>query len=356
LILLVVGARPNFIKMAPVIDEIIRRKIPILVVHTGQHYDEKMSSIFFDQLEMPRPHISLGIGSGTQADQTARIMIAFERVCLEAKPSLVIVGGDVNSTLACALTASKLGIPVAHVESGLRSFDRTMPEEINRVLTDHLSDILFTTEVSGNNNLLREGIAPAMIHFVGNTMIDSLHRFIDKALLLEPWLNYGIKPYEYGLVTFHRPSNVDELERAKLLASVLDEIGKRLPLLFPMHPRTQNQHQGLWGAIQNIKIVEPLGYLEFLGLMARAQVVITDSGGIQEETTVLGVRCLTVRKNTERPVTISQGTNQLVDLDVQQIMDAMSKPIEKSLGKPPLWDGRAAYRLAEIIEEWYSVH
>jgi UDP-N-acetylglucosamine 2-epimerase (non-hydrolysing) len=342
--------------MAPVINEINRRKLPILVVHTGQHYDEKMSSVFFDQLEMPRPDISLGIGSGTQADQTARIMIAFERVCLDAKPSLVIVGGDVNSTLACALTASKLGIPVAHVESGLRSFDRTMPEEINRVLTDHVSTILFTTEESGNSNLLREGIAPAMIHFVGNTMIDSLNRFIDKALLIKPWLNYGFNPYEYGLVTFHRPSNVDEREQAKLLASVLDQIGKRMPLLFPMHPRTQSQHQDLWGTIQNIKIVEPLGYLEFLGLMARAQVVITDSGGIQEETTVLGVRCLTVRKNTERPVTISQGTNQLVDLEAQQIMDAMSEPVEKSLSKPPLWDGRAAYRLVEVIEGLYSAH
>lgn len=353
MILTVVGARPNFVKMAPVVSEILGRGLPHLLVHTGQHYDEKMSAIFFDQLQMPRPDINLNIGSGSQADQTARIMMAFEPICTQYKPRLVMVGGDVNSTLACALTAAKLMIPVAHVESGLRSFDRVMPEEINRILTDHLSDLLFVTEASGLENLQREGITQEKVHFVGNTMIDSLFRFLEQALTLQPWQNYALEPGKYGLVTFHRPSNVDSEDQVRVLAAALDRVGERLPLLFPIHPRTLHQHGDLWKAVRNIKLVEPLGYLEFLGLMAKAAVVITDSGGIQEETTALGVRCVTVRHNTERPITVTQGTNRLVEANPVQIAEAVFSANERPFQRPALWDGHAAKRLIDVVEGWY---
>lgn len=356
MILSVVGARPNFVKMAPVVNEILRRGLPHLFVHTGQHYDEKMSAIFFDQLQMPRPDLNLNIGSGSQADQTARIMMAFEPICTEYKPHLVMVGGDVNSTLACALTAAKLMIPVAHVESGLRSFDRAMPEEINRVLTDHLSDLLFVTESSGLENLHREGIDQNKVHFVGNTMIDSLFRFLGQAVSLQPWKTHGLEPGIYGLVTFHRPSNVDSEDQVKVLAAALDRVGERLPLLFPIHPRTFHQHGEIWKAVRNIKLVEPLGYLEFLGLMAKAIVVITDSGGIQEETTALGVRCVTVRENTERPITVTQGTNRLVGANPAQIAEAVFSRSDRPAQVPPLWDGHAAQRLVDVVENWYRSH
>lgn len=348
----VVGARPNFMKMAPIILELRRRNISQLFVHTGQHYDEKMSAVFFEELGMPEPDIYLGVGSGSHAEQTARIMTAFERVAVKHPLELVVVAGDVNSTLACALAAAKLNIPVAHVEAGLRSFDRTMPEEINRVLTDHISDLLFTTEPSGNENLAREGIGPAKTHYVGNSMIDTLHTHLERALALSPWQEYGFTPHEYTVVTLHRPSNVDHPAVAQEIAHALDEIGQSVPTLFPMHPRTLERGREIWSATRHIRIVEPLGYLEFLGLMARAQVVITDSGGIQEETTALGVPCVTIRDNTERPVTLSQGTNRLVSARHAAIVESVLSARQGANSRvPDLWDGHAAVRIVDVIEK-----
>ncbi len=340
--------------MAPVVDEIRRRGLPQIFVHTGQHYDNKMSKIFFDQLGMPAPDSYLGVGSGSHVEQTVRVMTAFEEVCIQHKPSLVVVAGDVNSTLACALTAAKLNIPVAHVESGLRSFDRTMPEEINRVLTDHLAELLLTTEESGNINLCNEGIAENKIHFVGNTMIDTLYKHLQTALASKPWENYGLAPKHYGVITLHRPSNVDDPQTAQMIAEGLSAVGRFLPLLFPIHPRTLNKNPTLWKNIPNMQIVEPLGYIEFLGLMAECSVVITDSGGIQEETTALGVRCITVRKNTERPVTLTSGTNTLVDPDIIAIQQAVLDGTPKQAQIPPLWDGHAAIRVVDVFQRWMN--
>ncbi len=384
----VVGARPNFMKMAPVVLELKRRGIPQFLVHTGQHYDEQMSNIFFEELGLPQPDIDLGIGSGSHADQTARIMLGIEPVLVEKKPNLVIVGGDVNSTLACALVAAKLGIPVAHIEAGLRSFDRSMPEEINRVLTDHLSDLLFVTEPSGGENLLREGIAPGKIHFVGNCMIDSLHSHLDKALAREPWRGLGLEPQQYGIVTLHRPSNVDDIEQLSKVMSALVRVGEKLPLVFPVHPRTAHQldlaiAQNSRGAGSSpagkaarstdvydhprdrlrldskaVIIINPLGYLDFLGLMARARLVLTDSGGIQEETTALGVPCLTLRDNTERPITLEQGTNRLVGSKSASILAAVDHALANGSHQhqvPSLWDGHAAQRIVDVIENWFRL-
>ena len=310
----VVGARPNFMKMTPVILEARRRKLAHVLVHTGQHYDAQMSDIFFDELGMPQPDVSLGVGSGSHAEQTARIMMAFEKVCLDQTPPLVVVGGDVNSTLACAVVAAKLQIPVAHVEAGLRSFDRSMPEEINRVLTDHIASLLFTTEPSGNENLLQEGIPQEYIHFVGNPMIDSLRRHLDKALASRPWEKFALKPSCYGLVTLHRPANVDDPDVLFEISSALKEISEEISLLFPVHPRTRQRIEQFGIDLGSLKVAEPLGYIDFLGLMAKASLVITDSGGIQEETTALGVPCITLRLNTERPITLERGTNRLAGI------------------------------------------
>lgn len=348
----VVGARPNFIKIAPIVLEMRRRGIPQMLVHTGQHYDPQMSRVFFDELGMPQPDIDLGVGSGSHAAQTARIMIGFEPILLERKPDLVIVGGDVNSTIACALVASKLGIAVAHIEAGLRSFDRTMPEEINRVLTDHLSDLLFTTEPSGNANLRREGIDEQKIYFVGNCMVDTLRRHVDHAVARASWTKFGLEPNGYGVVTLHRPSNVDDPESLEKILAALVQVAEKLPLLFPVHPRTikhigERTHNAM-------RFVEPLGYLDFLGLIARARLVLTDSGGVQEETTALGIPCLTLRPNTERPITIEQGTNRLVS-DASEIMPAVNQILESDQqhsSVPALWDGQAAIRTANIIEDW----
>jgi UDP-N-acetylglucosamine 2-epimerase (non-hydrolysing) len=348
----VVGARPNFIKMAPVILEIRRRQLPQVFVHTGQHYDEHMSAIFFEELGMPQPDVHLGVGSGSHASQTAHIMTAFEKVCESRPPELVVVAGDVNSTLACALVAAKLHIPVAHVEAGLRSYDRTMPEEINRVLTDHLAVLLFTTEPSAHENLDKEGVAPDQIYFVGNTMIDSLHTHLPTALKREPWRQYGFQPGQYGVVTFHRPSNVDVPATRQELATALAEIGQTLPLLFPVHPRTLANSNGLWQSLNGVHVTQPLGYLDFLGLMARAKIVITDSGGIQEETTALRIPCITVRPNTERPITIVQGTNRLVPPLAKAIVAAAAKPLEREGRIPDLWDGRAGERVVDTIQKW----
>jgi UDP-N-acetylglucosamine 2-epimerase (non-hydrolysing) len=353
----VVGARPNFMKMAPVILEEKRRGLNQMTVHTGQHYDTRMSDIFLDALGLPQSDFDLGVGSGSHADQTARIMIAFEKICSESNPNLVVVGGDVNSTLACALVAAKRMIPVAHVESGLRSFDRSMPEEINRILTDHVASLLFTTEQSGNENLLREGISPERIYFVGNSMIDSLRSHLDKALAKRPWEPLGLESSHYGLVTLHRPANVDDANVFSEIAAALTEISHKLPLLFPVHPRTQQSIKQMGIDLGGVKLCEPLGYLEFLGLMAKAALVLTDSGGIQEETTALGVPCVTLRPNTERPITIQLGMNRLAGVRKSQILSATRQALSADTSDrvlPPLWDGQAARRIVDVIEQWQN--
>jgi UDP-N-acetylglucosamine 2-epimerase (non-hydrolysing) len=326
------------------------------LVHTGQHYDDTLSRIFFDDLGIPRPDVHLGVGSGSHAAQTAKVMMAFEPVCLKWKPDLVVVVGDVNSTVACSLVAAKLGVRVAHVEAGLRSFDWTMPEEINRVVTDRLSDLLFTTERSANENLEKEGIPADRIHFVGNVMIDTLLGHLERARNTDVHERFEVAPGGYALVTLHRPSNVDSPERLGPVAEALAEIAETIPVLFPVHPRTRQRLEtfGLEGSLGRVKVLEPLGYLEFLALMADAALVLTDSGGIQEETTVLGVPCLTARPNTERPVTLEQGTNRLVQPSRRGIVEGVRLVLAEPDARPPqsripdLWDGKAAKRIARI--------
>jgi len=353
----VVGARPNFMKMAPVILELQRRGIPNLFVHTGQHYDAAMSTVFFDELGMPKPDIYLGVGSGSHAEQTACVMTAFEDVCTKHVPELVIVAGDVNSTLACALVAAKLHIPVAHLEAGLRSFDRTMPEEINRLLTDHISEILFTSEQQGNLNLRNEGIRQEKVFFVGNCMIDSLRTHLDAALSRTPWIHYQLAPGSYGLVTLHRPAVVDDPVKLDQLREVLCEIGQSVPLLFPIHPRTRKKVATLGKSWNPVKLVDPLGYLDFLGLMAKARIVLTDSGGIQEETTALGVPCATLRDNTERPSTVQVGTNKLAGTNPIGILSVARELLGSRNGVaqiPELWDGKASIRVVDVVQSWLA--
>lgn len=319
-ILNIVGARPNFMKMAPIIDamrqypEILEPKL----IHTGQHYDKKMSKLFFDDLGMPEPDIYMGVGSGSHAEQTAKIMVKFEKILLKELPDLILVVGDVNSTIACALTASKLGVKIAHVEAGLRSFDKTMPEEINRILTDQLSDLLFITEKSAESNLLNEGIAKCRIFFVGNVMIDTLLKNKEKSDNSNILNDLKLQKKEYALVTMHRPSNVDNTKVFDGILKAIKKISQKIKIVFPVHPRTMQYLSNIDS--ENIKLSEPLGYLDFLKLMSNAKFVLTDSGGIQEETTILGVPCLTMRKNTERPITIEQGTNILVGIDENEIV------------------------------------
>jgi UDP-N-acetylglucosamine 2-epimerase (non-hydrolysing) len=352
LICSVVGARPNFMKMAPVIAALRARGEEHLLVHTGQHYDENMSRVFFDELGMPRPDVDLGIGSDTQARQTARIMVAFEDVCRQRRPDLVLVGGDVNSTAAVALVSAKEGIRLGHVESGLRSYDRAMPEEINRIVTDHLSDYLFTTEESGNENLAKEGIAADKIHFVGNCMVDTLLRHVAVALQKSPWESFGFGPGEYALLTLHRPSNVDAAEPLRAVLETVARVSERIPVIFPIHPRTRSRLADS-GALdpERVRLCEPLPYVTFLGLMARARAVLTDSGGIQEETTALRVPCLTLRRNTERPVTITHGTNRLAPTPEQVLagVDEILAGRWPAGRDVPLWDGRAAERIADVL-------
>jgi UDP-N-acetylglucosamine 2-epimerase (non-hydrolysing) len=357
MICFVVGARPNFMKMAPVVTEARHRHIPNVFVHTGQHYDAGMSAVFFDELGMPEPDTFLGVGSGSHAEQTARIMVGFEQVCLTHKPILVVVPGDVNSTLACALTAAKLEIPVAHLEAGLRSYDRSMPEEINRVLTDHISDILLTSEPSGNENLEREGISPGKIHFVGNCMIDSLRTHLAAAMSRRPWEQFGFKPGGYGLLTVHRPAMVDDPEHLDQLRDALQQIASSVPLIFPVHPRTRKKIEALDRSWEPIVLSDPLGYLDFLGLMAKARIVLTDSGGVQEETTALGIPCVTLRENTERPVTVAVGTNRIGGMGREGILSTAMAILSGSdiQGRvPDLWDGRAAVRVMDIVERWLA--
>ena len=341
-------------------------RIEHILVHTGQHYDQALSQVFFDQLGMPHPDVHLEVGSDSHARQTARLLTTFEAVCLEHRPRLVVVAGDVNSTVAAALVATKLHIPVAHVEAGLRSFDRTMPEEINRVLTDHMSTLLLVSEESGLVNLRREGIAGATgreeaeVTLVGNCMVDSLVTHREAALAGQPWREHGLEPEEYALVTLHRPANVDTREA---LAPILDTLGQVAaetgwPILFPLHPRTATRLEG-WGLelAAGIRGCPPLPYLAFLGLMARAAAVLTDSGGIQEETTALGVPCLTLRENTERPSTVEMGTNRLVGSDRELILRSAAEIHAgrwRSGTVPPLWDGAAGKRVARRIAEWIA--
>jgi len=370
--LVVAGARPNFMKIAPLIKEIKRYNghgpsIKPILVHTGQHYDERMSKVFFDDLGLPKPYIDLGVGSASHAVQAAKIMIEFEKVCIETRPDLVIVVGDVNSTLACSIVAVKLGIKVAHIEAGLRSFDRSMPEEINRIVTDSISDYLFTTCEDANNNLKREGVPEDKIYFVGNLMVDTLLSHKEKAhqsRILECLnLKNGLDVKEYALLTLHRPSNVDVRETFLSIIEAIHELSKSIPIYFPAHLRTQRQIKAcrLENYFHNsafpkdsggIALIDPLGYLDFIKLMANAKFVLSDSGGIQEETTILGVPCLTIRENTERPVTITEGTNTLVGISSTGII-AYAKDIlhnERKTGHiPALWDGNAAKRIVHIL-------
>jgi UDP-N-acetylglucosamine 2-epimerase (non-hydrolysing) len=343
-------------KVAPIVLEMRRRGIPQFFVHTGQHYDRQMSTVFFTDLGLPEPDIFLVVGSGSHAEQTAGILNAFEKICVQNNFSLVIVGGDVNSTIACALVAAKLGIPVAHVEAGLRSFDRSMPEEINRILTDHLSELLFTTEETANANLRREGIATEQIHFVGNCMVDTLLKHLDSAKSLSPWQAFNFDPGEYALLTLHRPSNVDNPENLAKLMRIISKISKKIPVIFPVHPRTRERLSKFEiPTAASVMICDPLPYLTFLGLLASTSFVLTDSGGIQEETTVLNVPCLTLRPNTERPVTISLSTNRVIGTDPDVILRTAEEILNGKrtvAKKPPLWDGSAAVRVVDIIEQW----
>jgi UDP-N-acetylglucosamine 2-epimerase (non-hydrolysing) len=357
-ILCVCGARPNFMKIAPIMEVLGRTPdVRPLLVHTGQHYDEKMSALFFGELGIPEPDMNLEVGSCSHAVQTAEIMKRIEPVLLEHRPDWVVVVGDVNSTIAAALTASKLGIKVAHVEAGLRSFDRTMPEEINRVLTDAISDLLFVTEPSGVENLKREGIGDAKVHLVGNVMIDTLLRCRDRADESHIRAQLGLEKGRYAAVTLHRPANVDDPGVFGGILAALEHIAKDMPVVFPMHPRSRKrmEEMGLSDRLdrsRGIKLIEPLGYLDFLKLMSDAAIVLTDSGGIQEETTILGVPCLTLRDNTERPITITQGTNRLTGREAAAIVAAYQqvRDAPRSAVKPPdLWDGRAAERIAKIL-------
>jgi UDP-N-acetylglucosamine 2-epimerase (non-hydrolysing) len=360
-IICVCGARPNFMKIAPLMRAFkANGGFETLLVHTGQHYDENMSKLFFDELGIPKPDINLEVGSGSHAVQTSEIMKRFEPVILDFKPDYVLVVGDVNSTIACGLVAVKLGVKLIHVEAGLRSFDRTMPEEVNRVLTDCISDLLFVTEQSGIDNLKREGIDSDKVHFVGNVMIDTLMANRTKAEKSDVLKRLSLTRRDYGVITLHRPSNVDDVGRFSQIVGAFEEITKEMKLVFPIHPRTRNNlKQTELGerveAMTNLLLLDPLGYLDFLCLTSNAALVMTDSGGIQEETTILGVPCMTLRENTERPVTITEGTNRLVQLTTEDIVKNY-RDIKKQSGKtrsrtPRLWDGKAAERIVEIISE-----
>ena len=352
-IISVVGTRPNFVKIASFMKETAKhRDIQNILVHTGQHYDEKMSESFFRELSIPKPDINLGIGSGSHAEQTARIMVEFEKVLIKESPDLVVVVGDVNSTLACALTASKLNVKVAHIEAGLRSFDRSMPEEINRILVDQISDYLFITERDAEKNLLNENIAQSKIFFVGNLMIDTLLMHKEKASNLKPILSE-----DYAVLTLHRPSNVDSKDSLKNLLGIISEIQLKLKILWPIHPRTKQKIESFnlnINEMKNLTIIEPLGYLEFMNAVMNSKFVLTDSGGIQEETTVLNIPCITLRENTERPITCENGTNYLTGIDREIIINTVNKILKnnkKEYQGIELWDGKAAERIVFILKD-----
>ena len=354
----VVGARPNFMKAAPVYRALreLDGSCELLLVHTGQHYDQRMSDVFVEELELPEPDVFLGVGSGTHGEQTAKALLGVEQVLLDHEPRVCVVAGDVNSTLAAALAASKLNIPVAHIEAGLRSFDETMPEEANRRLTDHLSRILFAHSESAVANLVAEGIESQRVHLVGNTMIDSLMRYLPPALAHAPWERFSVEPGSYGLVTLHRPALVDDPDLLGRTVRALETLAVRLPLVFPVHPRTEARltEAGLDPArleAARLMLCPPLGYLDFLALEAKAAFVLTDSGGVQEETSALGIRCFTLRDTTERPVTVDLGTNTVLGVDpeaIRAIPDLLADQ-RTSNREIPLWDGKAGERAAEVL-------
>lgn len=355
-ILLVVGARPNYMKMAPLLTALERVALdrPSILVHTGQHYDEHLNDAIFRDLGLRQPDHHLGVGSGTHAEQTARIMTGFEQLVAQRRPGLVVVAGDVNSTVACALVASKAMVPVAHVEAGLRSRDRSMPEEVNRIVTDRLTDLFLTPSADADENLIAEGTAPGQIVRVGNLMVDSLFAHLERARARDVLDRLALRPRQFALLTLHRPSNVDDPVVLERLLRAIDVLAAELPVVFPVHPRTRArlEARGSTGASAGLRLSDPLGYLDFVRLQDAATFVMTDSGGVQEETTALGVPCLTIRENTERPITITEGTNTLVGTDPDAIVDA-AREILRSGGKrgrlPELWDGRAGDRAAAAI-------
>ena len=358
-ITLVVGARPNFMKAAPLIKKLHENKTDFetILIQTGQHYDKKLSELFFEQLQMPKPDFYLGVGSGSQAVQTAKIMVEIEKSFLEIKPDLVVVFGDVNSTMAAAIVAAKLCIKIAHVEAGLRSFDRSMPEEINRIVTDRLSDYLFVTEQSGLDNLKDEGVPDEKIFFTGKIMIDSLVGNIERAKKSDILNQLKLESGKYATVTMHRPSNVDDSETLAGLFKVLSSVSKEMPVVFPCHPRTKNhiEEHGLMKDLHgdNIRMIEPLGYLDFLKLQSGSRIVLTDSGGVQEETTYLGIPCVTMRENTERPVTVDIGSNILCGSDPNRILNVTNEILSgtvKDCEVPQLWDGQTAGRIVDILK------
>ena len=359
-VLNIVGARPNFMKVAPIVEVMKRRadKFQPMIVHTGQHYDAQMSDAFFRDLGLPEPDVYLGVGSSSHAVQTAKIMIEFEPVVLEHKPDWVLVVGDVNSTIACALVCSKLGVKVAHVEAGLRSRDRTMPEEINRLLTDQISDLLLTPSPDGNDNLKAEGITEEKIKLVGNVMIDSLFTQLKRAEESNVRKELNVDGEDYAVLTLHRPSNVDDRETFLRLLNALEAIAERLPIIFPVHPRTRARIDefGFSERAKKMMLIEPLGYLDFLRLYSGARLVLTDSGGIQEETTALGIPCLTMRENTERPITVTMGTNKIVGTNTEKIKQEAFRVLENQTKEnpsriPPLWDGKTAERICDALLE-----
>jgi UDP-N-acetylglucosamine 2-epimerase (non-hydrolysing) len=355
----VVGARPNYMKIAPIIEALrpvagIRQ----ILVNTGQHYDESMAGGFLRELELPRPDRDLGVGSGSHAVQTAKVMMAFEEICLSDRPDLVVVVGDVNSTMAASLVAAKLVIPIAHVEAGLRSFDRTMPEEINRIVTDRIAELLLTPSRDGNENLLAEGTPPEKIHLVGNVMIDTLRRHLPMASLARIRDRVPVEDKGYAVLTLHRPSNVDRRDTFSDIIEAVRVVASRMPVVFPVHPRTRSRLQefGLGSDMNGVIFTEPLGYIDFLSLTSHARLVLTDSGGLQEESTALGIPCLTLRENTERPVTVTHGTNRVVGTRTADIVRGFEQAIvSTSDGRiPELWDGHAAERIAGVISRFVS--
>lgn len=352
--LLVAAARPNFMKVKPVLDALEARAVDTVLVHTGQHYDAAMSDVFFDDLGIRAPDHHLGVGSGSHAEQTGGVMVAFERLLAEVGPDVVVVPGDVNATLACAVVAAKAGCLVAHVEAGLRSRDWAMPEEINRVVTDRVSDFLLAPSADAVDNLLAEGYRHDQIYLVGNVMVDTLLANLDRARSRPTLDELGLEPGGYGLVTLHRPANVDSAEALSGLLGALEEIGRQLPLVFPVHPRTRARLAAAgMTAGEGLRLVEPLGYLDFLCLQASSALTLTDSGGVQEETTVLGVPCLTLRDNTERPITVTEGTNEVVGVSPPAIVAAASRVLADGVEprRPALWDGKAGERIAEVLAE-----
>ncbi len=362
----VASARPNFMKIAPLMETFkTHEEIDSKLLHTGQHYDYEMSKIFFDELGIPEPDFHLEVGSGTHAEQTAKVMVEFEKVLDREQPDWVIVVGDVNPTMACTIVANKKGIRVAHVEAGLRSYDRRMPEEINRVLTDSIADLLLTPSIDGNMNLIKEGIDEQKIRFVGNIMIDTLFNMREKSASSTILSDLGLKEKEYVLVTLHRPSNVDQKKTLSNFVEIMEETAPKLAMVWPVHPRSRNRAEefGLWERLQdieNLHLLEPVGYLDNVRLMNNAGLVLTDSGGIQEETTALGVPCLTARENTERPITITEGTNTLVGTDKEVILEHIKHHLQngaagepKELPKPLYWDGKTAKRIAKAILEYH---